>query len=612
MQTDSRTAIHMGKVSATIEYRRSRCPGKKRRPYAVAVVVGLCLSLVPSNPGIARTWTMNDGQKAIDGHFVKLEGDVVSLQTLDGELRKVSLAELSDLDRDLASRLAESKALAIEVEARGVGLTPTEALQNAFKHAVTQAVGSRVKSKTAVADDVLVEDTVLVFSDGFVSRYETVEARQEAGLSHARIKATIQRRDVGGLATEKATARDASHLYAEAFTKVQRHRVAMAILQDALDGFNAELLDLSLFGRDKAEVIPDDAAHVRIRTEVRVRIRLDRYRTLADELTAALTAIARASGRITTQTRPLQAEDPPAARIVSQLGKQFLRSSNDTAIDYGTLYSLVNEKAAANALNEEAARKRESGSTLFFVCAPPSGSSSALSAKSCTWRWFEIDGYPTIPSQRIATVVRFSSADGKTVHEDKLAFEGRTPGLSASGRGRKLRTVVVSPFFLYHVSRDYFIPDIPHSREVTIRKTIRLALDDLARVHDESVLATGVVLERQADFPPDADAALDNRPLVRKGRVQPGQVQRFAVGDGVIETTVSAVGDTVTLAIKATGFSGNAQPVATWMTSSECRAIIETAVRAVARTGGSWKAEFSPFKNLPDDVIAVEMYVRRQ
>lgn len=573
--------------------------------------LALCLTLVAGS-ALARTWTMSDGRTAIEGHFVKLESDVLSLQAADGKIRKVTLDELSDLDRDLARRLSESTTTELVVEADGVGLTPTEALQNAFVHAVNQAVGSRIKSKTFVADDTLVENTVLVFSDGFISRYDTLATRHEAGLSRARIRATIQKRDVAGQPSETTDSRNASHLYAEAFTKVQRHRVAMAIVQDALDGFNADILDVALLGRDKAEVIPEDPTRVRIRTDVRVRIRMDRYRELSNELVTALTSVARATGRITAKTRPLTADDPPAAPIMMQLGRQFLKSTKDAKIDYGTLYSLVNDKVAANAPNEEAAKKRESGSTLFLVCVPPSGTGNALPPKSCTWQWFEIDGYPTIPSQRIATVVRYSAADGSSVFEDKLVFEGRTPGLSASGRGKKLRTVIVSPFFLYHVSHDYFIPDIPHAREVTIRKNILMPLDDLARIRDESVLATGELLDRQSDFPADAESAIDNRPVAQHGKETPGPMQRFAVGAGVIETRISAAGETVRCAIRAKGYGRDAQPVATWLASPECRALVERAVRGVAKSGGKWSAEFTPFQFLEDDVIAVDMIVTRK
>lgn len=574
----------------------------------VIVALALLVSSLLPRTVVGRTWTMADGRRTLEANFVSLDKSEVSLQTMTDEIRKISLEELSELDRDVATRLSEAAAKDITVDVEGVGLNPTKALEDAFLRAVIHAVGARVKSKTVVEEDVLTEDQVLVFSDGFVSSYDRVSGRQEAGLSYERIKAVVRRRDISEKSSPEERSRDASHLYAEAVTKIQRHRIAMAILQDAIDGFGAGILDVKLLGRDATEVIPDDLEHVRVRCDMKVAVNLERYRSLYEDMASALSAVARSSGRFTTPTRSLPAADPAVAPLVAQLERQFLRPSENCRIDYGTLYSLGETSSKAKVPSPEEASKREGESTVFYLCVPPPArEGAAVSAKTCAWRWFEIDGYPRLPAQRIATVVRYSDAGGQTVFEESVDFSGRTPGLSASGRGQKLRTVVASPFFLYHGSRGYLVPDIPHAREVTIQKTLRLPLNVLSKIRDEQVLVTAEVLERQPEFP--EDIAVPVAPLAPgRGAV----VERFAVGRGTIEVRVSANNAAVSFLIEGKGYRGNPQALAEWITTREFTGLAERVVRSVARTGGSWNGEFGPFKNADDGTISVEMVMRRK
>jgi hypothetical protein len=580
-----------------------RAAGMARTIPWVVVPVVLCWL----GPAQARTWTMADGRRTLQANFVSLDKGVVSLQTPDNETRKLPLEELSELDRDVATRLAATTAKSVEVEVEGVGLDPAQALENAFTQAVHAAVGARVKSKTVVESDQLKEDTVLVFSDGFISRYDRLAGRQDAGLCYQRIKAVVQKRDVTDTSTAEAAARDASNLYAEAYTKVQRHRVAMAILQDAMDGFSAELLDVSMLGRDTTEVIPDDAQHVQLRCTIKVKVSMDRYRSLYDQMVGALTALARANGRFTTQTRPMKAADPEAAPIVTMLEKQFLASTKTAQVDYGNLFTLAKATPAASPPDAEAAGRRSTGSTLFYLCQPAAG--AVLSPKSCTWRWFEIDGYPRLPAQRIATVVRYSDEGGQTVFEESVNFGGTAPGLSASGGGNKLRTIVVSPFFLSHVSQDYTIPDIPHAREVTISKALRMPLTALSRVREERVLAAGELLERQERFPEDAGATPRSGLVVKTGK---GQTVRFDANGDVVEVRVKAAENAVAFSIVAKGFDGDQRRLAEWLASGPFKQFAEQIVRTVARSSGSWQGEWEPYRTAEDGTVTVEMVMKRR
>ncbi len=584
---------------------------RRFRLFRLAAVPIVAIATTHPSVASARNWTMADGQRVLEANFVALTKDVVSLQTPDGESHEICLADLSLIDRNLAERLGALSSTPVIVEVEGAGLTPAGAIQDAFMHAVRTAIGTRVKSKTVVEGDALVEDTILVFSDGFVSDYEKISTRQEAGLCYERIRATVQRRDVSEKPSAAEAARNAAHLYAEAFTKVQRHRVGMAILQDALDDFNAELLDVSLRGRAKTEVLPDDLEHVRIQCDLRVKVSMSRYREVYDELVSSLTALARNKGRLSAKTISLKDDDAAAGPIVAQLQKQFLTPTETSSIDYGTLFSLANDKHTPGGPNTDEAAKRDTDSTLFYVCVPPSGTSDTLSSTSCAWHWFEIDGHPLLPAQNITAVVRYTTGGGESVFEDTIVFGGRTPGLSASGRGKKLRTVIVSPFFLYHVSQGYFVADIPHAREITIRKKLRIPLDALSRVEAERVFVTGSMRDREQDFPPDVEGRASLVSTVRKGR-QAGGLERFPIDGGVIEVQTTLAPEAVFLQVSAKGFGGDARRLAEWLSSSDFRQLIEQRVRAVARSGGSWTVEFGPYTKVGKDVVAVELTINRK
>jgi hypothetical protein len=561
-------------------------------------------------PAAGRTWTMADGRRSLEANFVSLDDDAVSLKTPANEVVTVRLTELSTLDKNLAERLGASPAQAVVVEVEASGLTPADALRNAFLAAVHRANGARVTGRTVVENDAVVEDTVLVFSDGFVADYKKLSSRLAAGLCHERIKATVQRRDISEKMSATERARDASHLYAEAFTKVQRHRVAMAVLQDALDGFNADLLDVTLAGRDKTEVLADDLDHVSVQCDLRVRIDIDRYRELHDRLLAALGALARTKGSLSARTVSLKPTDATAAPIISQLQKQFLNPTPTSRIEYSTLFSLDNAKPSTGGPDSNDAAKRDSDSTVFYVCVPPAAGSGMPSSKTCTWRWFEIDGHPLMPAQSITTVMRLTSDSGATVLEDRVSFGGRTPGLSASGRGKKLRTVIVSPFFLYHVSNGYFVADIPHAREITIAKKLRVPLETLAKVTGESVLAVGSRLDREADFPPDI-ADVDRATAAAHGPRSGRGVERFSVDGGIMEVQSTVRNGSVSIVVTARGFRGDAGPLSEWITSRDFRNVIEQRVRAAAAAGGSWRVEFGPIR-VGKDVITVELKASRQ
>jgi hypothetical protein len=558
-----------------------------------------------------RTWTMADGRSVLEANFVMLRDDIVTLKSPDNVDHDIPIANLSEIDRNLAERLGVSSSKPIQVDVESEGLTPADALRNALMESVRQAIGARVKSKTVLEGDSVVEDEILMFSDGFVSDYKKVASRRKNGLCYERIKATVQRRDVSERPSAAETARDASYLFAEAFTKVQRHKVGMAVFQDALDRFNADLLDVSLSGRDKTEVIPGDLNHVNVHMDLRVRINMDRYRALYEDLTASLTAVSRSKGGFVTRTVVLKPDDTGISAVVGHLEKQFLNTTSTSTIDYGTVFSLDGDRKPAGGPNVDAIVKRDADATLVYVCVPPGGSPGSLPAKSRVWRWFEVDGHPLMPAQSISTVVRYAADDGESVLEDSVSFGAKTPGLSASGRGKKVRTVIVSPYFLYHLSQGHAVTDIPHAREITIHKKLRMPLESLSRVKSEGVFVTGQLLNRQEEFPADVEGRAETRGIVRRGRPV-GEVERFKLRGGVIEVKSTEADGKLYVLLSAKGFEGDQKRLREWLETDDFREMMQRRVLMAAAGGGAFTAEVGPFTSVADDLVTVEVTVKRR
>ena len=102
------------------------------------------------------------------------------------------IASGGEVSVDFSSRGAGAAGGAVaEVVATGVGSDPESALQNAFSHAIEQAVGVLVDAETIVKNDKLVRDEILTHSRGYVERHEVVVRWTADGLHHCRVRARV-------------------------------------------------------------------------------------------------------------------------------------------------------------------------------------------------------------------------------------------------------------------------------------------------------------------------------------------------------------------------------------------------------------------------------------
>lgn len=119
----------------------------------------------------------------------------------------------------------------------GMGTTQDDALLASYRNAVNQVVGTMVDSKTIIANDQLVRDSVIAFSNGYIDHYKLLSIRFDSGLCYVRIEASVQVQKL----TQKlqdlhllSIAVDGRSLQAQAVTKSVRHENGAKALWSAM------------------------------------------------------------------------------------------------------------------------------------------------------------------------------------------------------------------------------------------------------------------------------------------------------------------------------------------------------------------------------------------
>jgi hypothetical protein len=123
------------------------------------------------------------------------------------------------------------------VVAEGVGSTREEALRDAFRSAVRQAVGAVVESETVLEGERVISDRVLDYSGGVVRTYKELDARQEGGLWRVRVTAAVERRVPAGPLRQPPVTAGAvrgQDIAAEALTRKEAREKATALLGEVL------------------------------------------------------------------------------------------------------------------------------------------------------------------------------------------------------------------------------------------------------------------------------------------------------------------------------------------------------------------------------------------
>ena len=206
----------------------------------------------------------------------------------------------------------------IDVVASGVGMNETEATKDALGNAVRQAIGAIVGTDSLVQNEEVIRDQILTYSDGFVEKYEAVGKPTTAlnGLTSVTIRARIVRSKL----IQKAKAAniyvvevDGKGMFAEAVTKIEQKKSALALITDEFKDMPQQLVTAEIVGKPRYDEKSQKAI-------VATKLAVDQaaYAAFIGRLTKILDGIGGPSFTISstkTYTRP----DPSGVERLSEI-----------------------------------------------------------------------------------------------------------------------------------------------------------------------------------------------------------------------------------------------------------------------------------------------------
>ncbi len=188
--------------------------------------------------------------------------------------------------------------------AEGTGTDATEALREALRAAVRQAVGVYVDSETLTAKDDVVTDRIITYSDAFVARYEELSRSTVDGLVTVRISADIQARKLTEelrkvkVGTVDVVGQD---LVAAAITGKEAKDAAA----DLVRGKFEKLLNVLVARSLPFKPLDYDAETRRLTVAFMLEADEKRYRAFLDEMLPLLDQAALAQSRLLVRMNPV-------------------------------------------------------------------------------------------------------------------------------------------------------------------------------------------------------------------------------------------------------------------------------------------------------------------
>ncbi len=358
----------------------------------------------------------------------------------------------------------------------GAGATTDEALKDCFRNAVATVMGSIVSAETQVENDRLVLERILTFSDGYVDSYEEIgTAYREGGLVHRRIAAMV-RRDSLLVACGRAdsVSVDASGLYPEVMTKLERRRNALALLRRTLDMLPGSLLRVQL-RRPPVDQVGDTTTALGLRLVIRVDS--TKYEALQDRMRNILRCLSRQDGTIEAYGHPVSLQAEPARQRLLQ--RKFvsaaMRGPDDMCVvdaEFADIEDLSMKPTTA--LLEDGSRPAE-----------PKGGAMIVIKGQSDWRWFDLDEDVGLAPRAATVLVTFRDSDGEALKTASLPLGPWAPGFAVlphESTGAARQAVFMSPAFLYYHGGGDF-PNIVAARSVTVRGGIAVENALLSRVN---------------------------------------------------------------------------------------------------------------------------------
>ncbi len=143
------------------------------------------------------------------------------------------------------------------VISEGTGKTKQDALKDAIRNAVRQAVGAIVDTETLVKNDKIIEDRIILFSDGIVKTYEELDPPtrdSDDGLTHVKIKALVEKQKLLTRISDTNVQKgkiDGKGIFSEAVSRLDKDKESVELLEKHFEGFPEKYLKASIVGDPK-------------------------------------------------------------------------------------------------------------------------------------------------------------------------------------------------------------------------------------------------------------------------------------------------------------------------------------------------------------------------
>lgn len=235
--------------------------------------------------------------------------------------RFLIIAALFNLLPCISASSGEEKEL-IEVVATGIGKDSENALKNALRAAIEQAVGTLVDSETLAKNDEVVNDQILSYSAGFVESHKVIgEPKTSDGLVSIKINAQVRRTQL----TQKLQAAnihikevDGESFFGEVITKMEQQQSANDMINKALDGFPENCIVAKIIGK------PDyNDINGKLILQMEVSVDTEVYNNFTQNLLSVLDKTASKKNKVVSPCTPGQ-----DALVASKMDYHEIRESS--------------------------------------------------------------------------------------------------------------------------------------------------------------------------------------------------------------------------------------------------------------------------------------------
>lgn len=181
-------------------------------------------------------------------------------------MKNLRLDVLSAMAVAFLSFVGQAESEVITVKGKGVGISETAALKDAYRDAIETAVGLYVDAEQMVKNDEVIKDEILTQSNAYIEGYDVISKKTADDVVVMKILAKVRTKS---LTTKVATFMTPKKIesgsflqsyFAQDVTKREAGEAGAAILQKALKDFDPikSLLEIELLTKDPVLINPRD------------------------------------------------------------------------------------------------------------------------------------------------------------------------------------------------------------------------------------------------------------------------------------------------------------------------------------------------------------------